>query len=216
VLISAEIRWFWRNDLPLTLDTWFCDRTVHGHPAGGGQSRTDAYMLDVEQRELGLKNRGDQPGVEVKGLIGPASASLDAPPFSAPIELWGKWTSKQLSLGASIAIEKQRWLRKFDATASPPVEIPLNSDERATDGGGSLPKVGCNVELTRILTPSREVWWTLGFEAFGPLDSVEASLHAVARHLATRKPPQLTGGRVCSYPTWLSENFRNESSQGAG
>jgi hypothetical protein len=64
--------------------------------------------------------------------------------------------------------------------------------------------VGCNVELARV-TVGGEVWWTLGFEAFGPPRTLQASLRATAGLLAARRPPPLGDGLRASYPAWLAQ-----------
>ena len=38
------------------------DKSVHSHPAGGGQLRSDVYLRDTQQRELGVKQRGGKAG----------------------------------------------------------------------------------------------------------------------------------------------------------
>jgi hypothetical protein len=72
---------------------------------------------------------------------------------------------------------------------------------RTATRDGQWPTRGCGVELTRIAVAG-ERWWSLGFEAFGHLESVAADLRAVARLMARRRPPSLAGGRLLSYP-WL-------------
>src|SRR4030095_7381555 len=114
--ISAEIRWFWRDVAPASLEQWFSSTKVHSCPPGGGNWRDDAYLKDSAQVELGVKRRGSKPGVEVKGLVTVLPAHLNAEPFEGPIELWTKWTSELLQLPPHLIIltKKQRWLRKFD------------------------------------------------------------------------------------------------------
>ena len=67
MLVSAELRWFWRGGVPAAVDAWFWKREI---PAGGGNVRTDEYLVDRSQIELGLKKRGTKPGIEIKGLVG--------------------------------------------------------------------------------------------------------------------------------------------------
>jgi hypothetical protein len=188
--LSAEIRWFWPDSPPPQLDEWFCNSPKHVCSVGGGEPRVDEYLSDCSQVELGLKRRGGKTGVEVKGLVTAEFAFLNVPPFVGSIELWSKWTSEALDLKATIPVEKIRWLRKFDTTAPLPEEIPLDSRERPL-GPHALPTLGCNVELTRIMLPKNEVWWTLGFESFGNIQTVDNSLRAVATTLAARQPPEL-------------------------
>jgi hypothetical protein len=129
---------------------------------------------------------------------------LSAIPFVGPIELWTKWTSTALELNprAIIAVEKQRWERKFDTTAPLPAEIPVNADGTPLDRR-RLPPRGCNVELTAIRVAGGAVWWTFSFEALGTLQTVENDLRAVALMVAGRKPPALNSGLLASYPAWL-------------
>ena len=203
--VSAEIRWFWRNNPPLNLVEWFRNHGAGNCPAGGGKERVDEYLYDPVQSELGLKHRGGKPGVEVKGLVAANWSSLEVEPFRGPVELWAKWTSEPLVLNATVATTKTRWLRKFDTAGTPPLEISLDAGEKRVDGL-SLPVVGCNVELTKVMLPNGKVWWTLGFESFGAVQEVANALQVTAVEIAFRKPPLPDGGLLASYPTWLREH----------
>ncbi|MEF8703657.1 MAG: hypothetical protein V5B32_10460 [Candidatus Accumulibacter sp. UW26] len=205
--VSAEIRWFWREQPPEGFKDWFLSIVVHEVMVGGGSTRVDRYLIDPEQSELGLKARGGKTGIEVKGLVAVAPDGLNTPPFAGPIELWGKWTSEALQFGSlsTRSLEKQRWLRTFDTALASPVEIPLDSEDQPLDGH-ILPTQGCNVELVRIrLLPKGDTWWTYAFEAFGALESVANSLRMVASVIADRQPPPLGRPLVASYPAWLGE-----------
>ena len=101
---------------------------------------------------------------------------------------------------------KRRWLRKFDTTSPSPVEIPLNDKELPVDARQPLPARGCNVELTEVTLTGGDIWWTLGFEAFGGVGTVAEDLHKVATPLAGEGRPDLSGGLMASYPTWLKEH----------
>jgi hypothetical protein len=205
--VSAEIRWFWRDAPPAGLQDWFRDGGGEFCAAGGGQTRVDEYLLDTGQAELGIKRRGGKPGVEVKGLVTEGWADLDVAPFVGAIELWCKWTSEPLQLPArqTVATEKRRWLRKFDGAASGLREMALDPRESPLDDR-PLPALGCNVELTRVALPSGTIWWTLGFEAFGPVRTLERDLRGAAAALAARRPPLFAQGLLASYPAWLREH----------
>src|SRR5262245_48779035 len=211
--VSAEIRWFWAEQPP-QLVTWFCDSDNFPCPAGGGsRPRTDIYLRDVSQTELGLKlrdkNKEDDSGVEVKGLVEIRGNSLAEGPFSGGIEIWTKWTSTSLTrrslqagLSGTVKIDKLRWLRKFDTTGPELEEVKLNAEEKPTDGR-KLPARGCNVELTKVTFEGVDTWWTFGFEAFGALRTVEDDLRKVAALLARRLPDGVAMGTLASYPAWL-------------
>jgi len=210
--LSAEIRWFWRDDPPAGLESWFKHSNVEIYaPGGGGRDpRVDEYFRDPGQRELGLKIRGKaNHGIEIKGLVAAGLGELSAAPFTGTIELWCKWISAPLELkaGSTIAIHKWRLLRKFDASGSSVREIEL-AGEMPKDKDAPLPEHGCNVELTRIEIPANgQTWWTLGFESFGTLQTVGDDLRATAATLAARHPPILDGGLLASYPAWLAERI---------
>jgi hypothetical protein len=101
------------------------------------------------------------------------------------------------------AVTKTRWLRKFDTSKYVRSEIPLGANEKPTPGH-SLPLQGCNVELTEIeMAGHAGRWWTLGFEAFGDLDSVPTNLTLT---VLPEKPLLLRiigPGVFLSYPAWL-------------
>ncbi|MEO8036821.1 MAG: hypothetical protein ABI837_20480 [Acidobacteriota bacterium] len=203
--VSAEIRWFWSGDAP-GVAQWFRSTALHALAAGGGGERTDEYLADPSQNELGIKLRGGKKGVEVKGLVARLPIALAEGPFGGPIELWTKWTSPALELKPEvrIAVVKERYLRKFDGALATPQEIALGGNEKPI-GAVTLPDRGCNVEFTSVRVGSGPTWSTLGFEAFGTLDTVESDLRRVAALLATRQPPSLAGATLASYPTWLQK-----------
>lgn len=208
--ISAEIRWFWRDALPAGLQDWFCGITNHDCKAGGGDTRQDLYLRDASQIELGIKQRGEKSGIEVKGLVATIEEGLAEGPFQGQLELWTKWTSAALTLPANstIATNKRRWLRKFDTGAATPQEIALGVDERPLNQ--PYPARGCNVEVTEIRLADRgEVWWTLGFESFGSIATVETDLRIVSKEMARRQPPALAEGLLRSYPAWLAEQINS-------
>jgi hypothetical protein len=202
--VSAEIRWFWLGRAPEGLEHWFRSADAHGCPAGGGGSRTDEYLRDPGQEELGLKRRGSKPGVEVKGLVAVKREGIAAAPFTGPVETWTKLSTQALQISSTIAVEKQRWLRKFDTSGAEPVEVPLGENESPAEKDRALPGRGCNVELTRITVGGAE-WWTLGFESFGALATVEDSLRATGAVVAARRPPPLGDPLQASYPAWLAQ-----------
>jgi hypothetical protein len=207
--VSAEIRWFWRDASPPSLEDWFCKADGHYCSAGGGGTRVDEYLRDASQVELGVKRRGSKKGAEVKGLVAVTWGGLAVGPFTGPVELWVKWTSEPLELNSAsmVTTEKRRWLRKFDTIVPLPQEIPLDAEEKPLDKR-QLPALGCNVELTQVSLLNGEVWWTLGFEAFGTIRTVENDLRAVATILVARRPPELGDGLLASYPAWLKEHAK--------
>jgi hypothetical protein len=195
---SAESRWFWRADPAAALGQWFIDSGIHDIEAAGGDIRTDAYLADANQAELGIKRRGTGRGIEIKGLVSLLGTGCDVAPFQGPIELWTKWFCDTLRLDGAplILVRKRRWLRQFDTSGAAPRQIALNSDEL---------KQGCTVEYTELSGDGIAPWVTLGFEAFGPMEGLAGSVQRTAAWLASRRPPAVGPGWQASYPVWLRQ-----------
>ena len=200
MLVSAELRWFWRNALPDGVDAWFRQGSI---PAGGGTSRSDEYLVDTRQTELGLKKRGGGAGVEIKGLV--AVRGRAPAPFDGAIQIWSKWTSHVLTIDRlpRVVVHKTRWVRKFDTSGPRLTEIELDENERPRDANVEPPERGCQVEIVALRLDSGEAWGSVGFEAFGDLATVEDSVQRTAAHLAAT----ISGfprGLELSYPAWLA------------
>jgi hypothetical protein len=212
MLISAELRWFWTGDDLALLREWF--HNEHCSNGKGGIVRTDRYLRAANQKELGIKIRGTKPGVEIKGLVEIDKDYSIVDPFAGPIQIWCKWTSEDFDIGTTplLAVVKERWLRKFD-TAEGVREVALDEKEEPLNQD-DLPKIGCNVELTKISLENQGVWWTLGFEAFGELANLRHSLNLVTSELAKKNPPSLANGMAASYPEWLSHMLNKVEREG--
>jgi hypothetical protein len=197
MFISAEIRWFLRNEPAPGFRGWFMESGFHASQPGGVSERTDEYLQNRGETELGIKIRGGFGGVDIKGLVEVKKNGLSSEPFTGPIEIWTKWRSEyiKLELENTIAVEKERWTRMFDTTLADPIEINLE--------GRQLPSRGCGVELTRF-SVKNETWWTFGFESFGTLETIEKDLRSVASLLASRNPPPLGDAVIHSYPSLLN------------
>ena len=158
--------------------------------------------------ELGLKRRGIKPGIEAKGLIDVRPNAIAIGPFTGSIEIWNKWASEPLVLPlcSTVTLDKWRWLRKYVTDLPSLKEIPLGKDELPLDKTTPLPQRGCNVELTKVMLRNGDTHWTLGFEAFGSLSTVENDVREVAEFLADRQPPWPAGAEPASYPLWLSKH----------
>ena len=197
---SAEVRWFWHGHCPQPVHDWFFKA---GLLPGGGHPRIDKY-LPQPKAEIGVKERGDMDGLEVKGLVttrrDPALATV-----ASHVEIWCKWscTIPSLTLAGDVAVRKTRRLRQFDTMNPTRVEIPLDAHEKP-EPGYSLPVRGCNVELTEASMLGRsDVWWTLGFEAFGDFDTVPINLTRAMMPESSVLASIVSSGVLLSYPGWL-------------
>jgi hypothetical protein len=204
--ISAECRWFTHNKATGdSLRNWFLNGSIHGHSPADGAHRQDCYLYDPAQTELGIKRRGTQSGIEIKGLVSINRTSLRCGTLTANVEIWAKWICAAMNLSRfeTVAIEKTRWLRKFDISGPETVEIPLGDNEQPLPPL-SQPFQGCNVEVTEIEARGH-TWFTLGLEAFGEFERVDASLRRAAKTLESRHVPEMIDLVAASYPRWISE-----------
>jgi hypothetical protein len=195
--LTAEIRWFWPDRPPQEFHGWFLGAGAGWAAADSTEIRVDEYLRDPDQDSLGIKKRG-RGDVEIKGLIGRRDQHLDFAGCTAPIELWAKWTSRTLHLDdlPLIRVEKQRWKRSFSVHAGAVSELATSSEPAPRQSG-------CDAELTLLKGPDMAPWWTLGFEAYGGLDEVEAILSRTVSLMARRCPSALIPGEAIGYPSWL-------------
>ena len=201
MFVSAEIRWFWKGVLPEDIESWFRSGL---HPPHVETPRVDEYLVDRSQTELGVKKRGGNDGVEVKGLV--ALGGHQTTPFEGRTQIWTKWLSRALTIEdlACVSVEKSRWLRKYDTSGSDVTEVALGPTADSVNAQRRSLAIGCQLELvTLAFTEDRTAWWSIGFEAFGRLDTIEPSLHRTLAHLAP-SVPDMKGGFALSYPEWLA------------
>jgi hypothetical protein len=201
MFVSAEMRWFWQDDCPANLRRWFFETA----PApGGAELRIDQYLLLTDQSEISIKRRGENPDVEIKGLV--ATLRNERGSFAPHVELWCKWRvqASALDITGKAVVRKVRWLRTYDGSGAAIVEVPLRPNERSLSGI-ALPQLGCNVEITKILLDGDpRQWWTLGFEAFGGLESAPFNLQRTVEFLVSRSFPLPASGEFLNYPSWLA------------
>lgn len=199
MLYSAEVRWFFRGNLPAGIQDWFtAGRAITP------DKRTDAYLLFPGCESIGVKQREGK--FEIKALRGGSETARYGDQVTGRIETWVKWSYAGEGIDAFLAglrnspagwlpVEKRRWLRKFSLDNQKPEEVAVNT----------LPDEGGNIELTTVRAQQSD-WWTIGLEAFGDKRSVRANLDMIAAHIFTKnEPPRpLDTTRSCSYPVWLN------------
>ena len=200
MMLSAEVRWFWRGGPPAPFEEWFLSRGAFEIAATGGDTRCDRYLRAPNQVDLGIKQRGSGD-VEIKGLIARGQSAVQFNNLNATVEIWGKWSAKTLDLSGMplLPVSKQRWLRTFRPAGDGMRDVSGAETGKESDDGGD-----CQAELTKLTAPDESVWWTLGFEAHGALTEVERILEKTVAAVAARAPPQLPSASPTNYPAWLS------------
>ncbi len=98
---------------------------------------------------------------------------------------------------AWVSVGKVRYMRKYQVTGDKRVlAVPLYE----------WPDNGCNVELTKVIAPGGQVWWTLGLEAFGEADvTIEDNLRLSASYFfAGTGLGMFEEKDSYAYPRWLN------------
>jgi hypothetical protein len=199
---SAEVRWFYKQELPLGMKDWFCGSRLCKEEA----ARTDHYLMLPGSNEVGVKVR-DGRKLEIK-----ARTRMPQPFFLATgasvgrQDAWIKWSldnpeavGRLAAIGSNspewVPVTKKRWLREFQVGAAGEIE--------ETDAD-AMAEHGCKAELCELgVRGSR--WWSLAFESFGEVNRA-TNLEQVARHFLKVLPNGrvLTERDSMAYPEWLN------------
>lgn len=215
--ISAEVRLWWPASQGDRLTIWFAELSDID-PGGslslepgnaGADPRTDVYLCDPAQPDVGVKIRSvwtPHEEVEIKSLIDVRNPEL----AFGPVTIWVKSGARGLQLDPSrtVATSKFRSLRRYAWDGELLNEVTLDANENALVGGE--PTSGCNVELARVEIQGVETCrYTVGFEAFGSLETVEPTLRRCVQHTAGRSPPPaLEHAEAASYPLLIARITR--------
>jgi len=195
---SLEMRWIVPGQLPPAMLEWFAR-----FPAGT-ETRQDAYLLQPRLRGLSVKLR-DGGVLDVKSYLGsPGILDLPRGGGHGRLESWRKWSFPTGLPGHGGAgppgwavVGKSRRSSRFPLASRPdPAQVPP-----------SAAVTGCMAELTEVRVRS-ETWWSVGFEATGPVCLLRGALeHAADLVFAQALPPgvQFSLENSQSYAHWLGQ-----------
>ena len=193
---TVEVRWILPGQLDAAIAGWF-----RRFPAEA-ESREDAYLIDPVLRGLSVKIRAGRV-LEVKVYQG-CPGILDATGRArGRLESWRKWSFPFGPLGPFAAgpsawtvVHKRRRISQFRPASG---RIIAGIPGRATEPA-------CAVELTEV-SSGGETWWSLGFEATGPPDSLHSTLQGTAALVFAQAMPadvKFDMSHCQSYADWLS------------
>jgi hypothetical protein len=199
---SAELRWFFKGQLPPQVKDWFCGAKLSKEET----PRADHYLVFPGSSEVGVKVREGWK-LEIKARTHPPEPfSLATGASVGRHDAWVKWKHEDnevagrlaaLATGSAdwVVVTKKRRLRKFRIGRDSSVE---EVDPEVTEG------VHCRVELTE-LDVRGSAWWTLAFDSFGEGKRADR-LEQVARHFLKALPHglALTERDSMAYPEWLN------------
>jgi hypothetical protein len=194
---SLEVRWFLPGRLPAAVTGWF------GRFPARTESREDAYLLDPRWPGVSVKVRGGGP-VEVKVYRGSPGILEVAGRARGRLEAWQKWPLplRPLSPDSGEAagwrpVRKRRRISRFSLADG---QIAACAQQRGHEPA-------CEVELTEIRTSGQD-WWTLAFEATGPVGLLRSQLQATAAHVFAQALPggvEPSPDHSRSYLQWLGQ-----------
>jgi hypothetical protein len=192
---SLEVRWIFPGPVQAATTRWF------GRFPAATESREDAYLLDPHLRGLSVKIRGGGP-LEVKVYQGSPGILDIAGRARGRMEFWQKW-SFPCDLPGQASDDPVGWMpvrKERRISMSPPA---------GRHGRSALPGLGeesvCAVELTEIRMGG-EAWWTLGFEATGPVGMLRRELEATTSLVFADALPagvEFGADSSQSYAQWL-------------
>ncbi len=192
---SLEVRWIFPGRLTGAVAGWF------GRFPARTESREDAYLLDPQWPGVSLKVRGGGP-VEVKVYRGSPGTLEVAGHARGRLEAWQKWplALRPPSPGSGQAagwrlVRKRRRISRFSPAGG---QFAARTQQRGREPA-------CEVELTEIRTSGQD-WWTLGFEATGPVGLLRSQLQATAAYVFAQVLPASVDPSLdhsSSYPQWL-------------
>ena len=194
---SLEVRWIVPGQLPSAMLEWFAR-----FPAGT-ETRQDAYLLQPRLRGLSVKLR-DGSALDVKSYLG-SPGVLDLPGGGrGRLESWRKWSFPSglpgpggADLPGWVVVGKTRCGSWF----------PLASRPDLAQVRPPAAVAGCMAELTEVWVRG-EQWWSVGFEAVGPVRLRRGALeHAAGLVFARALPPevQFSLENSQSYAHWLGQ-----------
>jgi hypothetical protein len=198
---SVEVRWFHAGSVSADVWSWFAGGA---YPPLRQAPRIDRYLRLAKGKRLGIKLR--EGLLEVKQRTRTYGRVEFHPHAVGRVEAWRKWSfplagggqtldSLGIQTPAWIAVSKQRDLRIYRVGPG---------DRVSALPSGNWSMQGCALELCAVQAGG-SLWWTLGFEAFGPKATLESNLRLVAVHvLGGRWVPKLAEDDSFGYPAWLA------------
>jgi hypothetical protein len=204
---SLEVRWIFAGQLAAGVAGWF------GRFTAETTELEDTYLLDPHLPGLSLKVR-ERRALEVKMYEGSLGLLEVAGRARGRVESWHKWSfpRSRPSQGSGYPagwrpVRKIRRITWFSLAGGPSrAGVPGPGEEQ-----------GCAVELTEIRAGG-EAWWTLGFEATGPVSLQRGGLEAAAALVFAQALPgevELGLDDAMSYEQWLRRERGADSDAGA-
>ena len=163
MLRSLELRWFFKDILPIRVYQWFTD-ILPGNEKFEEKPRED-YYLATQSIDLGVKFSRQQLQVKIKKYN--VGFTLNNNNIQGSLEYWIRYDwdylhnkentkrDKLYDRFSSIKIDKKRLIKKYKILDNQLIQIPI---QNTTD-------TQCSIEITKI-NVKEQTWSTLGFDWF--------------------------------------------------
>jgi hypothetical protein len=199
ILATEEVRWFFEGVIPPLVEAWFEDNIC---AESAQPARIDYYLRLNEGDSLGIKLReGRIEAKQREGEVLPVQLSERA---LGRVESWCKWSFDLAETEVSVA-EAAQWVGVEKARRWCLFAVGENGRITSAPSDTVLER-GCACELTEVRQiDTAELWWSLGFEAFGgtAVDRRDQLRHAARHFLGQGNGPLLPVEQSYSYPKWL-------------
>jgi hypothetical protein len=197
---TLEVRWILPGQLQTAVAGWF------GRFSARVETREDVYLFDPYLPGLSVKLRGSG-FLEVKVYRG-SRGLLEMAGARGRVQAWQKWSFRCERPGRRgddpagwQPVRKTRRIGRFSPAGVPGLPRGAGADE-----------LGCEVELTEI-SARHGAWWSLGFEAAGPVGLQRGELERAAALVFAEAIPggiELAADESRSYAEWLRRPSDNE------
>ncbi|MBN2174369.1 MAG: hypothetical protein JW731_09565 [Bacteroidales bacterium] len=200
MLLTLEIRWFGKGNIPETLQLWF--RKLEGD-ISDQQVRTDFYLHMNDNDDLGIKVREGKIEIKKRNQNF-GKLRLDSG-LAGILEGWEKWgfniaeNSSDYENNSDpkswIAVRKQRLLRKYNLTGH--TIRPISPEAIVSEA--------FNLELSHIELMG-QTCWSLNLEAYGGNKLNQEEFKRTSNYLFQNIPVvQVNNAISCGYPQWINE-----------
>ncbi len=184
MLITMELRWFYRGTIPTEIERWFNQDSLGGQMESP-ENREDWYLYLPNCDCLGIKLR--QGKLEIKWRQAELKALRFGDLVEGKAEKWAKWICEDPTSKCFIPAEvagKESWL-----------SVKKKRSQRVYQD--------CAVELTQLDINGKDSW-SLAFEATGEDDKLMDNLQAVASQVfQSYRGSELRSQDSYAYPQWL-------------
>ena len=209
MLETAEIRWFFKGQILKEIREWF--NGFDNFPAST-QTRTDHYLrlpdtgIGIKIREGLIEHKQLRWGEGEKWRDGDGErwSSGECSGIFRYFQKWSFPLDDTAAIPEMLMAHRESWLGIIKERSMRILVLDKNNNIKCTSYE-EVKGTAVGWELTMInIQGTDEVWWTMGFEAFGTVEKLEETLIKICNTILPECPLLLTPEDCYSYPHWLN------------